>query len=206
MLVSAELRWFWKEGPPHGLDTWFGSGSVAPGGGSVRRDEYLVDSTQTELGIKKRGGRNGVEVKGLVGIGDVVPAPFAGQIQLWTKWTSSSLSIDTLPRIVVAKARRVRKFETEAAMVVELALGADEQLLDRSARPPERGCLVELVNLELGQARTPWCTFAFEAFGPLDSVQDSLQRTAAHLARSSPPSLDLGLLLSYPAWLARSGS
>jgi hypothetical protein len=89
MLVSAELRWFWKETPPPGLELWYRSGPFPPGGGALRSDEYLLEPSQTELGLKKRGGgRGGVEVKGLVSIGTALPEPFDGRIQLWTTGVS----------------------------------------------------------------------------------------------------------------------
>jgi hypothetical protein len=203
MLVSAELRWFWKDAPPRGLEAWYRSGPFPPGGGSLRRDEYLLEPLQTELGLKKRGGDHGVDVKGLVSIGTALPKPFAGRIELWTKWVSTALSIDHLPRVVVAKTRWLRKFDTAGPDVRELALGPDEQLLDRSKSPPDRGCLVELVSIQLGDSAAPWSALAFESFGPLDSVQESLRRTALHVAQRTPPPLEEGLQLSYAEWLSR---
>jgi hypothetical protein len=108
-----------------------------------------------------------------------------------------------MPRISVAKTRWLRKFDTSDAGARELALGADEQLLDRSASLPERGCHVELVIIRLGDDLTPWRSFAFEAFGPLDSVQESLLRTALLVSRPPPPTFEGGLQLSYPEWLSR---
>jgi len=203
MLASAELRWFWPESPPDGLESWFRAGPCAPGGGQPRRDEYLLDPSQTELGIKARGGGRGVEVKGLVAVGPPLAAPFAGDTQLWVKWTSPALSLVGLPRIAIVKTRWLRKFDTGSANIRELALGADEQLLDRSARLPDRGCHLELVAIEAGGASPRWWTLAFEAFGPFDSVQGSLQRTVAHIANPPPP-LGSALQLSYPEWLSRT--
>jgi hypothetical protein len=52
----------------------------APGGGTPppRRDVYLYDPEQTELGIKARGLKPGLEVKGLVALlpDDVPDGPF----------------------------------------------------------------------------------------------------------------------------------
>ena len=67
VLFSAELRWFFKGPPPAALDSWFRSGHIPPGGGEIRRDEYLRDPKQQQLGVKKRGRNPGVEIKGLVG-------------------------------------------------------------------------------------------------------------------------------------------
>jgi hypothetical protein len=203
MLISAELRWFWKDAPPSGLESWFRSGSFPPGGGILRRDEYLLDPSQTELGLKKRGGGSGVEVKGLIGFGTTIPGPFAARVQLWAKWASKTVSIDHLPRIVAAKTRWVRKFDTTTADIRELVLDASEQPKDRSTSPPECGCLIEFVDIQLGDAQIAWWGLAFEAFGPLDSVQESLRRTTERVAHPTPPSLEGGFELSYPEWFSR---
>jgi hypothetical protein len=84
-----------------------------------------------------------------------------------------------------------------------LELDADERLRDASRAVPERGCLLELVATQVGDSRTSWWTLAFESFGPLDTVQESLRRAAVHVSQPAPPSLEGGLQLSYPEWLSR---
>jgi len=81
MQISAEIRWFWLNAPPTGLQKWFFDPAIhgcGIGGGIERTDEYLCDATQSELGIKRRGGEPDpaskdlpkVEVKlGLTGLG-----------------------------------------------------------------------------------------------------------------------------------------
>src|SRR4051812_1323634 len=101
MLISAELRWFWKGSLPSVLEEWFRGRAVAPGGGQLRSDEYLIDPLQREVGIKKRSGRAGIEIKGLVEVRARHPKPLDGRVQVWAKWTSNTLTIDHLPRIVV---------------------------------------------------------------------------------------------------------
>ena len=202
MLISAELRWFWRGSLPSLLEQWFRGGAVAPGGGKLRNDEYLIDPLQRELGIKKRSGRAGIEIKGLVEVRARLLKPFDGRVQVWTKWTSNSLTIDHLPRVVVQKTRWLRKFDTGGSAVRELELDADERLLDEAAPLPEQGCNVELVNLSLGNEPEHWSTLGFEAFGPLDAVERSLQRTIASMAPLSPDALAGGLEMSYPQWLA----
>jgi len=61
-------------------------------GGKQRNDDYLVDPDQTELGLKRRGQKLGVEVKGLVvkEWASLNVRPFSGIIELWTKWTTRS--------------------------------------------------------------------------------------------------------------------
>lgn len=198
MQVSAEVRWFWKGSLPAGLESWFRGGAVPPGGGGLRIDEYLVAASQTELGIKKRGTNAGVEIKGLVDVRAALPAPFAARVEIWSKWTSPALTIDHAARVAVRKTRRVRKYDTAGSAVVECVLGEDEQPI--GASPPVRGCQLDLVMLKADCADADWWTLGFEAFGPLDGVEDSLRRTARHVASTIPP-LDRGLALSYPAWL-----
>src|SRR5678815_5321035 len=101
MFISAESRWFWRESLPAGLEDWFRSTGFSPGGGIVRIDEYLLDAGNPELGVKKRGGKNGVEIKGLVETRSALPAPFHGRVQIWSKWSSEAVTIDALPRLTL---------------------------------------------------------------------------------------------------------
>ena len=69
MQISAEVRWFWRADPPARFKDWFLSDAVhayRAAGGKPRSDEYLVDPSGVELGIKTRGGKGGTEIKGLV--------------------------------------------------------------------------------------------------------------------------------------------
>src|SRR4030095_7381555 len=116
MQISAEIRWFWRDVAPASLEQWFSSTKVhscPPGGGNWRDDAYLKDSAQVELGVKRRGSKPGVEVKGLV---TVLPAhlnaePFEGPIELWTKWTSELLQLPPHLIILTKKQRWLRKFD-----------------------------------------------------------------------------------------------
>jgi len=199
VLVSAELRWFWKDVLPPGLEAFFRDGPYPPGGGLPRDDEYLVDRGQGELGLKKRGSKDGIEVKGLVAGRGISPSPFDARVQIWCKWTSATLTIEHLPRLVVHKIRWLRKFDTTGSDTSEVELDDQERPRLSPDRLPERGCHFELVDLRVNDSR--WWTLGFEAFGELDTIEDSLDRTVRHLARSRP-TFAAGLELSYPAWLA----
>ena len=82
MQISAEIRWFWFVNCPDGVETWFRSGPTPAGGGRAREDEYLHEPRQTELGLKRRGEKPGVEAKGLVAVSsrpsDTIP--FVGPV------------------------------------------------------------------------------------------------------------------------------
>ena len=199
MSVSAEFRWFWKDALPQGLEAFFRAGPFPPGGGKTRSDEYLVDARQIELGLKRRGGKDGIEIKGLVAVREVLPAPFEGRVQIWSKWTSNALTIDHLPRLVVHKTRWLRKFDTSGADVTEVELDAEERPRQSPEWMLERGCHFELAAIQIDERA--WWTVGFEAFGPLDTVEESLVRTVKRLAPG--PNVPPGLELSYPAWLAR---
>ena len=69
MRMSAEIRWFWAGRPPPSFAAWFRDAGPSWGGASdskTRTDEYLRDPAQTTLGIKRRGGSQGLEIKGLI--------------------------------------------------------------------------------------------------------------------------------------------
>ena len=198
-MVSAELRWFWKDSLPDAIEPWFRLRELAPGGGVPRVDEYLVDPAQPELGLKKRGGGYGVELKGLVTLGRPLRGMSNAPAQVWAKWLSETLTIDHLPRVRIRKTRWLRKFDTSGPQVTEIRLDASQSRAVLARIP--RGCFSELSALGVDDGPTSWWTVAFEAFGELDTVEDSLQRTLDHI--SLPPQLAGGLVMSYPEWLAR---
>jgi hypothetical protein len=204
MLVSAEIRWFWRHDPPLGLRDWFCQAEHHPcpaGGGQARVDLYLRDPGQTDLGVKLRGGGDGVQIKGLV---DVVSdglsaAPFTGSAEIWCKWTSGPLQLDPDTTIAIDKRRWLRKFDTTRHSPQEVPLSGNEKPAD--GRPlPGLGC-----NVELTQVKPPsgevWWTLCLEAFGTFGTVVKDLRAAAAVLAARTPPPLDGGLIASYPTWL-----
>jgi hypothetical protein len=205
MLVSAEIRWFWRRDPPPGLHDWFCGTRHHPcraRGGQERVDRYLRDPDQTELGLKLRGGGKGVQVKGLIDVvsDGVAAAPFTGPVEIWCKWTSDGLRLRPSTTIAVEKQRRMRKFDATVHPPKEVPLGANEK--PANGRPlPDLGC-----NVELTQVKPPngevWWTFCFEAFGTPETVVNDLRATAEALASRTPPPLDGGLIASYPTWLA----
>ncbi|HXX68704.1 MAG TPA: hypothetical protein VEK07_16070 [Polyangiaceae bacterium] len=201
MQVSAEIRWFWTGQGPCLLEAWFRDPKghpVAPGGGHSRTDEYLRDEGQEQLGIKRRGGKKGIEVKGLVAeLGEIRTAPFIGRVQLWTKWTSEALELTPAASVRTDKRRWLRTFAADGQVLVEVALDGSEKPVTGS--PPARGCNVELAEVRIGSM---WWTLGFESFGSLDTVEADLRAAAALVARERhPPSLDGWTPASYPRWL-----
>jgi hypothetical protein len=200
MLLSAEVRWFHRG--PSAFSDWFrdtGIHAYPPGGGQRRTDRYLRDTAQEELGIKRRGGRRGIEVKGLVAArSHLSEGPFVGRVELWTKWTSEALELPDVATVLTEKARWQRKFDTCAKTPVEVELDASENQVDGSL--PDRGCTVELTEVRvLGDV---WWTLGFESFGRLDTVEGDLRAVAALIAAERrPPPLDGWMEGSYPRWL-----
>jgi hypothetical protein len=204
MQLSAEIRWFWRHIPPAGLEEWFHSADMhgcAAGGGERRTDEYLRDPGQGELGVKRRGKKPGVEVKGLVAAvpDGLTTAPFCGPIEIWNKLSTHVLTFQD--SVSTEKQRWLRKFDTSGAAPEEIHLGEDEQPKDPDQPLPALGCNVEFTRVTCGEE--VWWTLGFESFGPLQTVEESLRVVATLLATRRPP--DPGsdaLRASYPVWLA----
>ena len=208
MLVSAEIRWFWHSSPPLTLPKWFrGEGEFAnshpceAGGGQPRKDGYLRDSSQAELGIKSRGGKKGVEIKGLVTVlwDGISAGPFSGPVEIWTKWTSESLVLDPGQLIFTTKVRYLRKFDTAFAEPAEIPIGPDEKPVDPKRCLPSLGCNVELTEVTVDSET--WWTLGFEAFGKPETVAKDLCAVAHTLAARNVPDLQPALRASYPVWL-----
>jgi DNA-binding MarR family transcriptional regulator len=131
MFVSAEIRWFYPDECPTNLHRWFGEMSPAPGGGKLRIDEYLSQTNQSEVSIKKRGGRPGVEIKGLIAVCRSELVPFAPYVELWCKWRLHASALEmTLGPVPVTR------------LAAEAAL--DRSTMGRNLNPLERRGLVRI--------------------------------------------------------------
>ena len=205
MQLSAEIRWFWRAAPPAALEDWFCTTEHHPfpaGGGQTRRDEYLRDSGDTELGIKRRNGTGTVEIKGLVGSSSnpMSVGPFQGSVQIWGKWISNALGLDEGSIIALDKLRWVRRFATAAREPFEFPLDADEQPLELNSHQSSRTCGVELTKVTI-LGEDVWWTLGFEAVGSLRTVEEDLLKVARVMADRWQSARIDGLLASYPAWL-----
>ncbi|HTU44849.1 MAG TPA: hypothetical protein VMF91_07295 [Bryobacteraceae bacterium] len=204
MQLSAESRWFWSGSAPDRLEEWFRGrhpDGIPAGGGKERRDEYIRDPNQDELGIKRRGEKPGVEVKGLVSSEptNLSIKPFIGPIEIWTKWTSEALTIDPELTIAIRKLRWLRKFNTGNGSPREIRVDEYEQI---QGPLPQNGCNVELTRLTMPDDEQ-WFTLGFEAFGSLLDVKTSLQLVAEVMADRRPPKLTGAICLSYPQFVKR---
>ncbi|MGB6943124.1 MAG: hypothetical protein WBE37_12055 [Bryobacteraceae bacterium] len=198
MQLSAEIRLFWFDKKPEALERWFLDQVVhpcAPGGGKQRKDVYLRDASQIELGIKTRGEKPGVEVKGLVAtLGDALEFNSCQiAIELWSKWTSLARSF--------AKPVGCANSTPPGAKPVEIALDSSEQPVG-GAPLPEKGCNFEWTIVETSSNETCW-TLGFEAFGGWHDIEDSLRSVVHTTQDRNPPKSPNAKAASYPAWLAK---
>jgi hypothetical protein len=207
MQLSAEIRWFWRTTPPPGFEEWFrkpGDRACPAGGGGLRLDEYLRDPSQCELGVKRRGGKKDIEVKGLVTHAErkLKAGPFAGPIEIWAKWASQALEVDANAAVKTIKRRWLRKFDTTTPLPVEIPLNDKELPVDKKQPLPARGCNVELTEVTLASGKI-WWTLGFEAFGDFGTLAEDVCKVASFLAGGAPPNLSGGWLASYPTWLEK---
>lgn len=185
MLLSAEIRLFWSHPKPADLESWFMDASIhgsPPSSPEERTDIYVGGAQQSELGIKTRGEKPGLEIKGLIATpGDTLAfASYEIPIELWSKWSSESLAFDPASGIKLHKTRWLRPFD--------IASG--------------QGCHVEWTILRTRSGATHW-TLGFEAFGPLPAIQQTLRSTVRAMNHRNPPPAPGAVTLSYPAWLAK---
>ena len=179
MLLSAEVRWFWQ-GPQPQLSRWFAGISVPPGDAATRVDTYLVDRGQTELGIKSRGSNPGLEIKVLVSErAPLTLGAHAATSQIWTKVTTTALTLDHLPRVSTHKKRWLRSYST-------------------------LGCHVEFTEVRIEDLAQVWVTLGVEAYGSLDRIESSLRSIVQLLDSKGFPDVGPAVALSYPQWLAQA--
>ncbi len=160
MEVSAECRWFWRVNPywvGEDLFAWFKDPLIhacPPGGGEPTIHEYLADKNQSELSIKRRGKQPGVEVKGLVRrtATNLTAGAATAPIEIWGKWRSEVLSLDSFTTIKTEKTRWLRKYEMISNFPNQIPLGKDEKPLDGRSLP-QTGCNVELTSLKMNGGR-----------------------------------------------------
>ena len=205
MFVSTEIRWFYPDECPTNLHRWFGEMSPAPGGGKLRIDEYLSQTNQSEVSIKKRGGKPGVEIKGLIAVCRSELVPFAPYVELWCKWRLHASALEMTKRMIIQKTRWIRTYDTSGAAIVEIPLQADEKPLNGQPLP-QQGCNVEISKIQIAEEPRQWWTLGFEAFGDLDSAPGNLLKTTQYLIAHSFPLPICGEFLNYPSWLAQTKS
>jgi hypothetical protein len=198
MFVSAEMRWFWRDVCPSDLERWFFRQDPAPGGGDSRVDEYLRQANEKEIGVKKRGNKPAIEVKGLVAILQDSELRLAPHLEVWCKWNSEGLRMADV--VITKKVRWLRKFDTSDPATVEIPLSPDGKPLNGRSLPRE-GCNLELTKVVVIDQPGWWWTLGFEAFDGLESAPVNLRKAVKYVRSASFPSVVNGDYLSYPEWL-----
>lgn len=201
MLVSAEVRWFWRNECPDGVRTWFFKSGLPPGGGRPRIDRYLPQPSNAELGIKERGDAAGLEIKGLVAARtSPALAELARHLEIWCKWSCVTPDLKLTAAVALTKTRWLRRFDTSKPARVEIPFDADEQPESGYALLGQ-GCNIELTEVR-GLSRTDvWWTLGFEAFDGIEAAPTNLLRTILPEKAILAGIVSSGALLSYPGWL-----
>ena len=201
MLISAEIRWFWRGSCPQPVRDWFFKSGLPPGGGHSRIDRYASQRHEAEISLKKRGDKREFEVKGLVTTRRVSELePVAPHIEMWCKWSCTIPSLNLRDELAVTKTRWLRKFDTSKYVRSEIPLDANEKTTAGYSLPVQ-GCNVELTEVQMAGHSGLWWTLGFEAFGDLDSVSTNLTLTLLPEKTALVRIVTSGEFLSYPAWL-----
>ena len=128
MFLSAEVRWFWHRHCPKEVHDWFFKAEFSPGGGPTRIDKYLLQRHEGEIGIKERGGKLGLEIKGLVGIvSESLLASLTPHVEVWCKWSCASSGLKLLDEITTTKTRWLRTFDTSTPVGLEIPMESNEK-------------------------------------------------------------------------------
>jgi hypothetical protein len=205
MLLSAEVRWFWRGRCPQPVHDWFFKSGLPPGGGHSRIDRYVSQRSEPEISLKKRGDKSGFEVKGLVTTRRSPELePLAAHIEIWCKWSCTIPGFNLTDGLAVTKTRWLRKFDTSKYVRSEVPLDANEKPT-KAYLLPVQGCNVELTEVQIGGHAGVWWTLGFEAFGDLDSVPTNLTLTLLPEKPVLVRVVASGAFLSYPTWLLARG-
>lgn len=208
MLLTAELRWFYRGALPEEVLHWFqqdclGEQLEPP---EEREDLYLYSPGCEYLGIKLRQGR--LEIKwrkaelGVVRFGDRVE----GKVEKWGKWLCEDPTGESFqPTNVVGTWVSVKKvrFLRKASLTQRQyqVLAGESITAVPVSESIDQGCTVELTQLSInGNA---WWSLAFEAEGEDDCLMDNLQAVANWVFKSYRGSKLQGEdSYAYPTWIS----
>ncbi len=202
MLLTVEIRWFFRGIIPEGVQAWFDqidTNSTQPTIQPARTDVYLLEPGNSSLGIKLREGR--IELKQR--LREYGPAEFnqdmRGYVEGWRKWSFLISLEQTHVQAIgklgnswmnVSKERALFSFQTsgeeiKSTLIPDLSRG---------------GCNLELSQIQA--AGEPWWSLGLEAFGDEESNFDRLDIVARHiLAKRPPQNLSAQRSFGYPQWL-----
>lgn len=206
--MGLEIRWFFEGSTPSEVKSWFQDLTspqfFAP---AQNLHDFYLRNRDFGLGLKLREGR--LEVKWRRRFGEFVGAggKVKGQAEDWIEWVwtngggrmagqvAESIRHDPRgPWIEVSKERlRLKHLSTENGLA---PVRLDEQI--------ERGCIVELTNVEVLDRR--WWTLALDIFSQRGDTIMVLHQAAETLFTDYPgPQLGLAHSYGYPQWLSSYG-
>ncbi|MBD1996568.1 hypothetical protein H6G00_08040 [Leptolyngbya sp. FACHB-541] len=198
-MITTEMRWFYPGSLPTAVRNWFQATwdqAIAPI--EVREDQYLQLPKCEYLNLKLRHGSLELKLRlkqlRTLQVGD----RWAGQVEVWQKWSlqDSSEYLDLADVeaeatwISVEKVRSQQQYQTFPAQPPK-AISFEQQ--------PEQGCRVELTELKVQDAA--WWSLAFEAFGDPSQQFNQLQVVVEQISNPLAPTLDLHHSYAYPKWL-----
>ncbi len=194
--LTTEVRWFFDGPLPTDVRTWFDG--VGLGLEESRCDRYRLDG-ETHIGLKQRAGTI-LELKlrqgppGRIKVG----RDLDGQLETWRRWSPADrLTYLTEHTIWVDIFKHITKRRF-------LPDGTEAPLSRENRAMTGVGCDAEVAALEI-EGEPHW-TFAFAAFGPVDSHERSLETAWASLASGRPRPkglrLDFTRSCGYPSWMA----
>ncbi len=193
ILDTTEMRWF-ADGPlPDDIEAWF-TRSGSRGTTEHRCDTYRIDGRH-DTGVKHRS-RETPELKMRLAVDGTLalePGP-AGTLETWRRWSPAHDHADHADHLLVEDVcKRVIK-RSFSVFGDEIVTGP----------PIDSGCEAEVAAVSIGAAEA-W-TFAFAAFGPAATRQDSLLACWRALLTPAPPpgrfTPSLRRSCGYPEWLA----
>ncbi|MGA9161712.1 MAG: hypothetical protein WB297_12730 [Actinomycetota bacterium] len=193
--ATLEVRWIRRGALTAPMVEWFGALGEDD---ETREDVYLVGESIRGLSVKIRGGAQ-LDLKvaqGTRGILDV-EGRAEGEIESWQKWAfplPSALAGDIASPgwVTVRKIRHIRRFSHADVVPAERALdGIDAPW-----------CAVELTDVSVDDE--PWWTLGFEATGPAEALQGTIDAAAALVFGDRIPDteeLTAADSTSYTDWL-----
>jgi len=205
MLVSAEVRWFFRGPLPREVESWFCQGSLWCRQ-QRRVDQYLVLPGCATVGVKLREGM--FEIKGQVDAPVEVAYPngVRGVRACWVKWSTGEIGAGAARQLLardedrwvpVQKDRLLRRLSLDHGEPVEI--GTEEAA-------PARGCGIEVTSITIpgGGGSEGW-SLGLEGFGAAEVVVESLEDAAVSFFSGDPLPLTLEVAssMSYAEWLQR---
>ena len=200
MLITCELRWFYRGRLPEEIEHWFaadvqGVHSQTP---EEREDWYLLIPGCEHLSVKLRD-RN-LEIKWRVAqLGRVnFRDNLAGETEKWVKWTCLDPEAETvITPDVVEKGQWVSVKKVRS--MVRFQVNPDNSLILVTEETKNDKCNVELTQLFIKE--DSWWSLGFEASGKDANLTNNLEVVAKSVLNSYPADLQGENSYGYPKFL-----